>query len=104
MKTIDQVFALDKTDFDAFALSNALSKETTPSLNGERPDIYAPSFKADAFNAQLDNAYRTHIQANLPKPEVEQPELSDTLKAAFQSGNIIGSALSSKTPAEQFYT
>lgn len=103
MKTFDPVAALDKSDVDAFALSNALSKEAAAQTTGERPEIYAPNFKADQFNAELDNAYRTHIEAHLPKPEVEQPELRDTLKAAFQSGNMIGSALSSQSLAETLF-
>jgi hypothetical protein len=97
MKTFDPVASLDNTDTNAFALSNALSKQAVAQSTLAPPEIFAPTFKADAFNAQLDNAYRSHIEAHLPKPEVDQPELRDTLKAAFQSGNTIGSALSSHT-------
>ncbi|CCB66480.1 hypothetical protein [Hyphomicrobium sp. MC1] len=105
MKTFDQFGAIDadtNSGVDAFALSNALSKEAAAQTTGERVDIYAPTFKADAFNAQLDNAYRSHIEAKLPKPDVVDPTLHETLKAAFQSCNIIGSALASQSLAEQF--
>lgn len=103
MQTFDQASSLDNVDTNAFALSNELSKEAAAQSTAVPQEIYAPNFKADAFNAQLDNAYRSHIENNLPKPEVVQPELRDTLKAAFQSGNVIGSALASQSLAETIF-
>ncbi len=103
MATFDQVGSIEKTDPNAFALSNAISKQAAEQTTGERPELYAPNFKADQFNAELTNAYNSHIQANLPKPEVDNPTMNETLKAAFQSGNTVGSALSSQTLAETFF-
>lgn len=105
MKTFDQVGEINadtSNDVNAFALSSALAKEAAQqSIPPE--DIYAPHFDATAFNAQLDNAYRSHLTNNLPKPEVENPSLDATLKAAFQTGNTLGSALSSQTLSESLF-
>ena len=49
MKAFDQVSSLDNVDADAFALSNALSKESAAQSTSSSPEIYAPNFKADAF-------------------------------------------------------
>ncbi|MFT3732851.1 MAG: hypothetical protein QM780_15760 [Hyphomicrobium sp.] len=103
MKTFDQVGAINadvNKDVNAFALSNALTKQAAQMAPAQQQEIYAPHFDDNAFNAQLDNAYRSHVTANLPKPEVENPSLDATLKAAFQTGNVIGSALSSQSLAE----
>ncbi|MBA2125866.1 hypothetical protein DLM45_06470 [Hyphomicrobium methylovorum] len=103
IKIFDQAKSLANVDTNAFEIANVAGKNLAAQSTPTTPELYTPNFKADAFNAQLDNAYRSHIEANLPKPEVDQPELRETLKAAFQSGNMIGSALSSQVFAEHFH-
>jgi hypothetical protein len=100
----DQVKSLADTKIDAFEISNENGKDAAARATAQPTEIIAPHFDDSAFNAQLDNAYRSHIEANLPKPEVIDPTMRETLKAAFQSGNMIGSALSSQTLTEQFFT
>jgi len=106
MKTFDQVASLNnslESAPSAFAIANEIAKTHAAEATSLPPDVYAPHFDNNAFNAQLDNAYHSHVTANLPKPEVENPTLNDTLKAAFQSGNVIGSTLSSQTLAEKLF-
>jgi hypothetical protein len=106
MKTFDQVASLDNATDNgpsAFAIANEVAKTRAAEATSLPPDVFAPHFDNNAFNAQLDNAYRSHVTANLPKPEVENPTLNETLKAAFQSGNVIGSALTSQTLAETLF-
>lgn len=100
VKTFDIVGSLNDVDTKAFEVSNVVAK-SQPTF--PPPDVFAPHFDNDALKAQLDNAYNSHIQAYLPKPEVEDPTLDATLKAAFQSGNTIGSALSSDTLRETLF-
>jgi hypothetical protein len=99
----DQANALADTKTHAFEISSVVAKQQALQATSPSADIYAPTFNPTAFNAQLDNAYRSTIEAHLPKPEVEQPALRDTLKAAFQTANTLGSALSSQTLAEDLF-
>lgn len=103
MKTFDSAALVEKIDVKAFALSNDVRDQEAAKKVAEPVTITAPNFKADAFNAQLDNAYTSVVERNLPKPEVEDPEFRETLKAAFQSGNTIGSAISSQALAERLF-
>jgi hypothetical protein len=103
MKTFDMAGAVDDVKTHAFEISNDIRDRLAAAKTSAPMTVNAPNFDSGAFNSQLDNAFRAEIEAHLPKPEPFAPELRDTLKAAFQSGNVIGSAITSQTMAERVF-
>lgn len=93
----DQAKALANVDTDAFEISNVVGKDAAAQATAQPVEVYAPRFNDEAFKAQMTNAYLSHYENSLPKPDADTPSTSDIFGAAFRSGNTIGSALSNQT-------
>ena len=98
----DQGKSLANVQVDAFAISNDIRDMEASHATAVPINIEAPNFDDQAFKYQMNNAFLSHYENSLPKPEKDEPSTSEIFGAAFRSGNTIGSALSNQTLRSMF--
>jgi hypothetical protein len=98
----DQAAALSDTKIHAFEIANDV-RDMEAATNTAKPvEITAPAFDDHAFKAQMTNAFISHYENSLPKPEKDEPSTSEIFGAAFRTGNTVVSALSNQTMRSMF--
>lgn len=99
MTTFDMAKQIADTKTKAFAISNDI-RDAQAAAGAATAVTITPTVD---LSPALDNAFRTHIESQLPTREALDPSMYDMMKAAFQSGNMVGSALSSESTAEKLF-
>lgn len=100
----DQAKAIADVKTPAFEIANDIRDTTAAAATSAPITINAPSVDVEALKAQMDNAYASHVESILPKPEADEPSAWEIVGAAFRTGNVVGSALSNHSLASMFGT
>lgn len=99
----DQAKSLNVIETNAFEISNSIRDLEAAKQTATPIEIVAPNFDEAAFKAQLNNAYLSHYENSLPKPEPDSPNTAEIFGAAFRLGNTVGSAASNVSWRSAFH-
>ena len=80
----DQTKALQGIHSNAFAISNDIRDMEAAKKTSAPVDIVAPGFNDEAFKAQMSNAFLSHYENSLPRPEKDVPSTPEIFGAAFR--------------------